>query len=73
MYFAQLLSVDNLWSGAAGSLEGYHQRGPTHPNEDTDRSYPEGFHQREPTHPTEKDADRPYPEGFHQKGPKIDG
>ena len=49
--------------------EGYHQRGPTHPNEDTDRSYPEGFHQKEPTHPTEEDADRPYPEGFHQKGP----
>jgi hypothetical protein len=50
-------------------LEGYHQRGPTHPNEDTDRSYPEGFHQKEPTHSTEEDADRPYTEGFHQKGP----
>jgi hypothetical protein len=43
--------------------------GQSHPNEDTDRSYPEGFHQKEPTHPTEEDADRPYPEGFHQKGP----
>jgi hypothetical protein len=47
-------------------LEGYHQRGPTHPTEDTGRSYPEGFHQRGPTHPTEEDTDRPYSEGFHQ-------
>ena len=48
---------------------GYHQRGPTHPTEDTDRPYPEGFHQRGPTHPTEEDTDRPNPEGFHQRGP----
>jgi hypothetical protein len=27
-------------------LESYHQRGPTHPTEDTDRLYPEDFHQR---------------------------
>ena len=46
-------------------LEVYHQRGPTHPTEDTDRPYPEGFHQRGPTHPTEEDTDRPYSEGFH--------
>ena len=51
-------------------LEGYHQRGPTYPTEDTDRPYPEGFHQRGPTHPTEEDTDRPYSEGFHQRGPK---
>ena len=51
-------------------LEGYHQRGPTHPTEeDTDRPYSEGFHQRGPKHPTEEDTDRPYPEGFHQRGP----
>ena len=25
-------------------LEGYHQRGPTHPTEDTDRPYPEDQH-----------------------------
>jgi hypothetical protein len=47
-------------------LEGYHQRGPTHPTEDTNRPYTEDFHQRGPTHPTEKDTDRPYSEGFHQ-------
>jgi hypothetical protein len=51
-------------------LEGYHQRGPTHPTEeDTDRPYSEGFHQKGPTHPTEEDTDRPYSEGFHQRGP----
>ena len=47
-------------------LEGYHQRGPTHPTEDTNRPYTEDFHQRGPTHPTEEDTDRPYSEGFHQ-------
>ena len=47
-------------------LEGYHQRGPTHPTEDTNRPYTEDFHQRGPTHPTEEDTDRPYSKGFHQ-------
>ena len=50
-------------------LEGYHQRGPTHPTEDTDRPHPEDFHQRGPKHPTEEYTDRPYSEGFHQRGP----
>jgi hypothetical protein len=60
MYFAQLLCLDNLINDVIQVcfiLEGYHQRGPTHPNENTDRSYPEGFHQKEPTHPTEEDAE----------------
>ena len=43
-------------------LESYHQRGPTHPTEDTDRLYPEDFHQR--TNTSNRGCRQTLPRGF---------
>ena len=43
-------------------LESYHQRGPTHPTEDTDRLYPEDFHQR--TNTSNRGYRQTLPRGF---------